>query len=262
MANEQLKITGRAPIIVRCVRLFFCAVIWLFCKNLLISISLGTVSGEIILVGFVALSSVALIASFIRSKFSLILVMVSVIAIPFTFFLSMDIFMLKGTWWDWCIAFPVAFFIEMAFPILAALYMWKAPNIRMYFGCWDKSGLQIRIKGTPPGEAPENIRQAWVGLVLPVLPQFSGIHTRLGCGVLTGPKTQFGRVLAALRGRGKKQTGYIVEAKTALELLANHSKEAAEWWRQNAPQFLKPKFYFLFSADSCEEIKSEQRQES
>ena len=28
--------------------------------------------------------------------------------------------------------------------------------------------MHIRIKSTPPGEAPEHIRQAWVGLVLPV----------------------------------------------------------------------------------------------
>ncbi len=256
MTRQQSNSKLPTPIIVWFVRLGLCVVIWLFGKHWLISISLETVSGGIILSSFVALSSVALIASFVRSKLPFFLVIVSIIAIPLAFFLSMDIFMLKGTWWDWCIAFPFALVMEMAFPILAARYMWKAPNVREYYSCYEEnSGLQIRIKNTPAGEAPENIRQAWIGLVLPVQPLFPSPRTRHGFGVLTGPKTQFGLILAALLGRGQKHTGYIVESKTAIELLAGHSKEAADWWRRNTPQFLKPNFCFLFPTDSCEEIE-------
>jgi hypothetical protein len=133
----------------------------------------------------------------------------------------------------------------------------KVPNIREYIGLRKKNEMQIRIKSTPPGEAPENIRRAWIGLVLPVLPQFPKARTFSGFGVLTGPKTRFGMIFATLLGRGQKHKGYAVEAKTAIELLGNHSKTAADWWRQDAPQFLNPKFYFLFPADSCEEIASE-----
>lgn len=254
MTKEHSKLTWRAPIIVWCIRLCFVAAIYP-CAKSWVETGAPALSGKIIFSVFIGISGAAFIASFIRSNCSLVFIVISIIGLPLAFFTFLDVFMTKGTWWDWCIGFPFALVIQMAIPVVVANYMWRAPNIRMYFGCWDKSGMQIRIKTTPPGEAPESIRQAWIGLVLPVLPQFSGIHTRFGFGVLTGPKTQFSLVLATLRGRGQKQTGYIVEARTAIELLANHSKEAAEWWRQNAPQFLKPKFYFLFSADSCEEIE-------
>jgi hypothetical protein len=254
MRNEQSRL-WRAPIVIWCIRIVFAVIIY-FISSYWLKNGASALTGKLIFGAFIGISGVALIASFIRSKFSLALVIVSVIVVPLAFFLSLDAFMLNRTWWDWCIAFPFALVIQMAIPVVVAWYMLKAPNVREHFGCGIKNGMHIRIKETPPGEAPENIRQAWVGLVLPVLPQFSRIRTHPGFGVLTGPKTQFGLVLATILGRGQKQTGYIVEAKTAVELLASHSKDAAEWWRQNAPQFLKPKFYFLFSADSCEEIES------
>jgi hypothetical protein len=133
MENKELKPTRWAPIIIWCVRLFFSAVIWLFGKHWLISVSLGTVSAQIIFFGFVALSSITLIASFVRSKISLTLLVFSTIAIPLAFFLSMDIFMSNRTLWDWCIAFPAAVFIEMAIPVTVAFYMWKAPKVRNYY---------------------------------------------------------------------------------------------------------------------------------
>ncbi len=94
----------------------------------MISISLGTVSGKIILGSFVTLSSVALIASFIRSKISLILVVFSTIIIPLTVFVSIDLW-LSGPWWEMFLAFP----IEMGIPFAVAFYMWKAPSVRNYY---------------------------------------------------------------------------------------------------------------------------------
>jgi hypothetical protein len=115
--------------------------------------------------------------------------------------------------------------------------------------------MQIRIKSTPRGEAPENIRQAWIGLVIPVTPRFSGKRTATGFGVLSGPKSRLGRRIALMLGRGIQYEGYTVEADVALNLLASHSPEAATWWRTNAPKFVSPGRYFLFNADSCEEIQ-------
>lgn len=114
--------------------------------------------------------------------------------------------------------------------------------------------MHIRITHTPPGEAPEHIRQAWLGLVLPVHERYAGQQRRLGIGVLTGPRTWLGVLFAMLTGRAQRATGYVVDAKTALELLATHAPEAALWWRTHAPRFLEPGRCFLFAAEGCEEV--------
>lgn len=115
--------------------------------------------------------------------------------------------------------------------------------------------MQIRITRTPPGEAPEHVRQAWIGLVLPVDERYAGQQRRLGVGVLTGPRTWLGILLAMLTGRAKRQNGYVVEAKVALDLLAAHAPQAAEWWRTHAPHFLEPGRHFLFAAEVCKEVQ-------
>lgn len=115
--------------------------------------------------------------------------------------------------------------------------------------------MHIRITHTPPGEAPAHIRQAWVGLVLPVHERYAGEQRRLGVGVLSGPRTWLGVLLAMLTGRAKHATGYVVDAKTALDLLATHAPEAAEWWRTHTPHFLEPGRCFLFAAEGCEEVR-------
>jgi hypothetical protein len=114
--------------------------------------------------------------------------------------------------------------------------------------------MHIRIKSIPPGEAPEHIRHAWVGLVIPVPPRASGRRNFFGAGVLSGPKNRWGRLLALVTARAKRQVGYLVASKTALDLLAAHSPAAAEWWRQNAPRFFEPSQAFIFSSESCEEV--------
>ncbi len=114
--------------------------------------------------------------------------------------------------------------------------------------------MQIRIKSVPLGEAPESIRQAWIGLVIPVPPRVSRRRSFLGTGVLSGPKNRLGTLLAIVLGRTQRVKGYMVESKTALELLAARSPEAADWWRNNAPRFFEPDRAFVFSVDSCEEI--------
>ena len=72
--------------------------------------------------------------------------------------------------------------------------------------------------------------------------------------MLSGPKSRFGGLLAILLGRAKRHDGYMVASKTALDLLAVGSPEAANWWRQNAPRFFETGQSFIFSRDSCEEL--------
>jgi hypothetical protein len=114
--------------------------------------------------------------------------------------------------------------------------------------------MKIRIKSTPPGEAPENIRQAWIGLEIPVPPRLAGRRSGFGVGVLSGPTTWLGQLLAILSGRAQRESGYVVEAQVAVDLLSTRSPEAANWWRQHAPRLIAPGKYFLFAAEACEEI--------
>jgi hypothetical protein len=116
------------------------------------------------------------------------------------------------------------------------------------------SSMKIRIKSTPPGEAPENIRQAWIGLEIPVPPRFAERRNVFGVGVLSGPTTWLGQLIAILMGRAQRESGYVVEARVAVDLLSIRSPEAADWWRQHAPQLIAPGKYLLFAAEACEEI--------
>ena len=112
--------------------------------------------------------------------------------------------------------------------------------------------MQIRIISTPPGEAPEQVRSAWVGLTLPLARRTpSPVET---VGVVSKPKTRFRLFLARLFARTQRETGYVVDASRAIEVLAAHAPEAALWWRQHAPRAVAPGEYFLFAAEACEEV--------
>jgi hypothetical protein len=114
--------------------------------------------------------------------------------------------------------------------------------------------MQIRIKSTPPGEAPEHIRQAWIGLVIPVPSRFAGRRKHIGIGVQSGLMRRLVALFGALLGIGQRHVGYVVESRVAIELLAARSPEAAAWWRENVPRFTESGRYFMFAADSCEEV--------
>lgn len=112
--------------------------------------------------------------------------------------------------------------------------------------------MQIRIISTPPGEAPEQVRSAWVGLTLP-----TAIRTPSpieAVGVMSKPKTRFGLFVARFLGKTHRETGYIVDAHKAVELLSTHAPEAARWWRQHAPRAVAPGELFIFVAEACQEV--------
>ena len=90
--------------------------------------------------------------------------------------------------------------------------------------------------------------------MIPVPPRVSRRRSFLGTGVLSGPKNRLGALLAIVLRRTQRVKGYMVESKTALDLLAARSPEAAELWRHNAPHFFEPGRAFVFTGDSCAEI--------
>ena len=110
--------------------------------------------------------------------------------------------------------------------------------------------MQITITSRPIGEAPEWVRDAWIGLSLPTS------HARerqwRGVGVLSGPNNPFLLCWALLRGRTHPVSGYAVDSKLAVSLLAEKDPAAAQWWHENAPRLIASRRTFIFDAEACE----------
>jgi len=104
----------------------------------------------------------------------------------------------------------------------------------------------LRIEAVPPGEAPQWVREQWVGLALPLVGRQSSPRSVLTSGVLSGPKSLWASLAAMFRGALVRRTGYLVETSAAVAILATKSPEAAAWWRENTPQLVRPGRYFVF----------------
>jgi hypothetical protein len=113
--------------------------------------------------------------------------------------------------------------------------------------------MLIRITEVPPGEAPEDVRRAWVGLVLPLAPGERGARAAQTSGVLTGPRHVLASLLHLLLGWTRPQQGYVVDAAQAIWLLGESAPDAAAWWRDHAPHVLRPGFRFMFPTWCCRE---------
>lgn len=96
-------------------------------------------------------------------------------------------------------------------------------------------GKQIKIVAVPPGQAPDNVREAWVGLVLPVA-EADGDGVQLG----------------ALGGEAQNLGGYPVYGMDALKVLARANRKAFEWWLVNVPMAAYNDL--VFARDCCEEV--------
>jgi hypothetical protein len=108
----------------------------------------------------------------------------------------------------------------------------------------------IRITGVPPGEAPQWVREKWVGLVLPLTKNRP--LTAYTSGVLSGPPNRLAAVWWGLLGRLEQQSGYAVDATAALGILERTAPDAASWWRENVPRLLSRRRKFLFRTSDCE----------
>jgi hypothetical protein len=102
----------------------------------------------------------------------------------------------------------------------------------------------VRILATPPGEAPEHIRKAWVGLVLPLAEP--GLRIAQTRGVLSSRR---------LEEPSKVKQGYVVDARGALAVLAESDPAAAAWWEENVPSCRKAGSKLMFEAEVCEQVE-------
>jgi hypothetical protein len=112
--------------------------------------------------------------------------------------------------------------------------------------------VKIKITSSPIGEAPSEVRAAWIGLTLPLVVEQRGRWK--GFGVLSSPKTFISQMFMILVVRTYKIDGYIVDAHNAVSQLASHNPKAAEWWTRNAPNAISEGQFFIFDAQACEEI--------
>ena len=117
----------------------------------------------------------------------------------------------------------------------------------------------IKIHSTPAGEAPEEIRDCWVGLTLPILdigePQPITFETT---GVLStpGPLKSFVLRLFNTPVKTERVTGYVVDGFVALAVLNQEHPSAARWWKKNAPHVNKQGSSLVFH-DWCCKLSAE-----
>jgi len=108
---------------------------------------------------------------------------------------------------------------------------------------------RVKIIARPAGEAPEWVRDAWIGLTLPLA--CAGVRETLGFGVVTGPRSRLGELWAGLRGRWSPVSGYVIEADLAVELLGFVRPDAAGWWRDNVGAVVASGRTFVFDTAAC-----------
>src|SRR4051812_26907206 len=93
---------------------------------------------------------------------------------------------------------------------------------------------RVTVIATPSGEAPKEIRNAWVGLTLPCYP--SSHQSSLLMGVVTRDI------------RREKKSVIIVPQSDALAILEERQPEAAKWWKDRGyPLVVTPDFSFDLS---------------
>src|SRR2546427_1985810 len=112
---------------------------------------------------------------------------------------------------------------------------------------------RVRIISVPPGEAPADIRRAWVGLTLPIVGR--GPMTGFGTGVLTGPKSILELLWRLVSFRMQVHEGYAVDVATGIDMLAKARPDAAAWWRHAAPHLFRRGHHFVFARDCCQPVE-------
>ena len=104
----------------------------------------------------------------------------------------------------------------------------------------------LKITSVPPGEAPDWVREQWVGLALPLLDGYDHAIQSQTFGVLSTPKSRIGYLMSRLFRRFKYESGFLVESAIAIDVLSTNSPEAADWWRTNIPELTRPGQIFMF----------------
>jgi hypothetical protein len=107
---------------------------------------------------------------------------------------------------------------------------------------WAKCTVaHLRILQTPPGDAPEKVRRAWIGVELPLNRWQNTPRLKETVGVLSD------------RVEGYAM-GFTVAGRKAVNALATQSPDAASWWQENAPHVLANSYQLFFPLEVCERV--------
>jgi hypothetical protein len=131
--------------------------------------------------------------------------------------------------------------MEWIFPCVVLVVVIGGLVVIAFRGGRSEPERSIRILAIPPGEAPEAVRAAWVGLELPLSSGYTQPQTVPGIGVASGLPTGHLR-------------GYLVEGREAVACLAAASPEAAAWWRTYAAHVLAPGYQLVFPVEICHRV--------
>ncbi len=123
-----------------------------------------------------------------------------------------------------------------------------------------KGVARIRIISVPPGEAPVEVREAWVGLTLPVaVPGQHAPQKFTVVGVRSDPYSLWSRLTAVFRTSAQGTEiweGYPVEIMPAIWLLEQNGRmDAAMWWCKQTPHLLRTGQVVIFPTLCCELIE-------
>jgi hypothetical protein len=118
-----------------------------------------------------------------------------------------------------------------------------ATSVGLYHLWRNRTVGWVRIVDTPRGEAPPEIREAWVGVDMPL----RSWETEPGTVKSGSLLTPGGPVL---------DHGYAVAGRSAIRALGLRSPVAAAWWRTNAAYVLESGYRFVFPVEVCEPVKS------
>jgi hypothetical protein len=102
------------------------------------------------------------------------------------------------------------------------------------------TALQIRLIAPPPSEAPDEIRAAWVGCVVPLF------------ATTDDPRVSKQAKSVLSRQDEEPPQGFAVRVLEAIRALESHNPQAAQWWREHTPHLMQPGQLFGYPAEVCE----------
>lgn len=109
--------------------------------------------------------------------------------------------------------------------------------------------MLIMITSTPPGDSPDWVRDTWVGMTLRTVKDDPVTVPTMAAGRQRG--SRFGQFVQVALGKAKMRTGYLVNARDAVGLMALENEDAALWCIENTPMVLDPSQVILFDSACC-----------
>ena len=122
----------------------------------------------------------------------------------------------------------------------------------------------IRITSVPDGPNPLPIREAWIGLDLPLFypEQVEPLPIEI-INAVGDWDVWYWRLLIRLGWVKREQwNGFYVNSAEAIKILASAKPEAADWWCKEAPWMTQPGRALVFPAKCCSVVLSKSNDNS